>query len=184
MTIKKMCLIGGVFIALISGQAALAQDDVSCADIDWSSVVTDQVPNVADACDDVVVKNGKMFARVKVELQRVRGRTLTFKLINKDGSSGGSYTQTVAPEWRANIGGTKYRPQDLARGQQLNVYLPHDRWAIIHEDEDGPDVIDAVVVTAAPMLPKTASPLPLIGLLGAGFLALATGLGALRRRKA
>ncbi|MCX2981543.1 hypothetical protein EYC98_11790 [Halieaceae bacterium IMCC14734] len=183
MTIKKMFLVGGVFVAMVSGPTAFAQDDLSCSDIDWSSAVTDQVPNVAAACDEVVVKNGKMFARVKVELQRVRGRTLTFKLINKDGSSGGSYTQKVEPEWRANIDGTKYRPRELSRGQQLNIYLPHDRWAIIHEDEDGPDVIDAVVVTAAPMLPKTASPLPLIGLFGAGFVALAAGMGALRRRR-
>ncbi len=123
-----------------------------------------------------------MFARIEVEIQRVRGRTLTFKIMNNDGSSGGSYTQMVDTSWRARIGGRSYRPSDLHRGQQLNVYMPHDRWAVIAEDDDGPDLADAVVIAAAPELPQTASPLPLFGLFGAGFMALAVGLGALRRR--
>jgi hypothetical protein len=38
-------------------------------------------------------------------------------------------------------------------------------------------------VMAAPMLPKTAGILPLFGLFGAGFMALAAGLGVIRRRK-
>ena len=182
MWLRKLAVLGCAILALVLGQQAVAQDDLTCADIEWGSVVTDQYPSIADACDDVVVKNDKMFARVKVVVQRVRGSNLTFRIVNNDGSSGGSYTQNVGTSWRANIDGQSIRARDLLRGQQMNVYLPHDRWAVIHEDADGPDMEDAIALSPAPMLPQTASPLPLIGLLGAGFLALGAGLGAIRRR--
>ena len=182
MIARKMVLLAGACISLLFGQFALAQEELSCSEIEWSSMVTDEYPSIADACDAVVEKNGKKFARIEVEIQRVRGRTLTFKILNNDGSSGGSYSQTVDTGWRARIGGRSYRPSDLFRGQQLNVYMPHDRWAVIPEDEDGPAETEAVALVAAPMLPTTASPLPLFGLLGAGFMALAAGLGVIRRR--
>jgi hypothetical protein len=184
MSLRKLALLGCTVAAVSFGSTAMAQDDLSCSDIEWSSAVTDQYPTIADACDGVMQKNGKLFARVKVVLQRVRGRTLTFKIVNNDGSTGGSYSQTVETSWRAKIGGQSYRPSELSRGQHLNVYLPPDRWAIIHQDDDGPDEVDAVALVAAPELPKTASFLPLMGLMGGLFLAMGAGLGAIRRRLA
>lgn len=169
---------------LMLGQQAMAQDDMlSCEDIEWSSAVTDQYPSIADACNAVMEKNGQMFARVSVELQRVRGNNLTFKVLNRDGTSGGSYTQNVGNSWRAQISGRSYRARDLSRGQRLNVYLPPDRWAIIHEDEDGPDMEDAMELAAAPMLPSTASNLPLVGAIGAGFLMLGAAFTLMRSRR-
>jgi hypothetical protein len=182
MYLKKMVFLACTVTALSGGQNALAQDDLSCGDIEWSSMVTERYPNIANACDAVVEKDGKVFAKIEVEVMRVRGRTLTFKILNNDGSSGGNYSQTVETSWRAKIGGRNYRASELSRGQSLNVYMPHDRWAVIHEDDDGPDIEDAVALVAAPELPKTASPLPLIGMLGGLFVLLGTGLGAIRRR--
>jgi hypothetical protein len=182
MFLRKLVVLGGMCVAMVFGQTAIAQDDVGCSDIEWSSVVTDEYPSIANACDDVVVKNGKMFAKIEVEIMRVRGRTLTFRIMNNDGTSGGTYSQTVEMDWRAKIAGREYRPRDLSRGQSLNVYMPHDRWAVIHEDEDGPDEIDAVEITAAPVLPETASPLFLFGLGGLGLMSLGGVLGLVRRR--
>jgi len=184
MSIKKLAAVGCAVFGLSIASQALAQDELTCDDIEWSSVVTDEYPNIANACDAVVEKDGKMYARVEVEVLRQRGNTLTFKVLNNDGTSGGSYTQNVGTAWRATIGGQKMRARDLIRGQRMNVYMPHDRWAVIHIDEDGPDIADAVELTAAPMLPKTASPLPLFGLFGAALLALGAGFGAVRRRLA
>jgi LPXTG-motif cell wall-anchored protein len=60
--------------------------------------------------------------------------------------------------------------------------LPSDRWAIIHEDTDGPDIADAIPLEVAPVLPKTASQLPLMGALGAGLLLVGGAFTVLRRR--
>ena len=180
---RKLALIAGAAM-LVMGQSALAQEELTCDDIEWSSNVTDQVPTIADACDAVVMKNGKMFARVQVEVRRARGRNITFRILNNDGSFGGTYTQTVDMNWRAKVGGQSLRSDELLRGQELNVYLPGDRWAIIHEDDDGPDEADAVEVVAAAVLPETASPLPLLASLGLGLAGLGAAFGAVRRRLA
>lgn len=182
MSLKRLSLIVAL-LGLVAGPQAYAQEDLSCDDITWSSVVTDQYPSIDDACNAVLMKNGQMYARVSVELQRVRGNNLTFRVLNRDGSSGGVYTQNVGADWRASIGGQRYRARDLNRGQRLNVYLPPDRWAIIHEDDDGPDMEDAIPLAAAPMLPKTASRWPLVGTLGAGLLLLGAAFTLVRLQR-
>ena len=168
------------------GMQATAQDELSCDDIEWSSVVTDRYPDISKACDAVVERNGQLFARVQVEVLRARGNNLTFRVLNNDGTSGGSYTQNLGTSWRANIGGRSYRARDLMRGQQLNVYLPGDRWEIIHETMDEePDLMAEVVpVMPAAELPKTASQLPVAGVLGAGLLLAGAAFTLLRRRSA
>ncbi len=184
MTKTKLLASAGLSALLLAVSSAQAQADLSCDDIQWSAEVISEYPSIANACDGVVIKNDKMYARIQVELQRVRGRSLTFKILNNDGSSGGSYTTNVDSGWRTRIGGQTYRANELSRGQQLNVYMPADRWAVIQEDEDGPDDMDATALAAAPMLPKTAGMLPLFAVFGAGFMGLGVLLGAVRRRRA
>jgi hypothetical protein len=186
MSLKNLTALCCALVALAFGTQAAAQEEFTCDDIEWSSVVTNEYPSIADACDAVVQRDGQLFARVQVEVLRVRGNNLTFKVLNNDGTSGGSYTQNVGTSWRANVGGRTYRARDLIRGQQLNVYLPSDRWAIIHETlDEEPDITAAAIpVEPAPMLPKTASQLPLVGVLGAGLLFVGAALTLLRRRAA
>lgn len=170
-------------LCLCFGQQAMSQDSLTCDDIQWSSAVTVQYPKIDEACNAVMEKEGSLYARVTVEVQRVHNNVLTFKVLNRDGSSGGSYTQNVGTSWRAKIGGREYRARELNRGQRLNVYLPGDRWAIIHEGDDGPALEEIEVpAVAAATLPATASQWPLVGALGAGLLALGACLGLLRRR--
>lgn len=182
MTFRQLSAFILAVLALALGPQASAQNELTCGDIEWESVVTDRYPNIANACDAVVERNGRLFARIEVEVLRARGNNLTFRVLNNDGTSGGSYTQNLGTSWRANIGGRSYRARDLMRGQQLNVYLPSDRWAVIHEDADGPDIEDAIPLEDAPVLPKTASQLPLAGVLGAALMLAGLVFTLLRRR--
>ena len=184
MSLMKLTALGCALIALAFGSQAMAQGDLTCDDIEFSSAVTDNYPSIANACDAVIQRDGTLFARIQVEVLRVRGNNLTFRVLNNDGTSGGSYTQNVGTSWRANIGGRSYRARDLVRGQQLNVYLPSDRWAFVHETvEEEPDMeAEVIAVVPAPMLPKTASQLPLAGVLGGGLLLLGATLTLARRR--
>jgi hypothetical protein len=91
---------------------------------------------------------------------------------------------TLDSSWRANIAGREYRASDLMRGQNLNVYLPEDRFALAVEDDDGIDDADIMVIEDATEMPTTASPLFLVGLAGGAFLALGGLLSGVRRRLA
>jgi hypothetical protein len=184
--LKKTIAITGLGFALASG-SVLAQDKaesstVTCADLNWSAEVLARNPDIGQTCTAVYEKDGNLYAKVPVEVVRTRGNTMTFRTVHLDGSRGDSRSVTMDPSFRAQIGGRSYRVSDLNRGQQLNVYLPEDRFALIVEDADGPDAADAVDIDDATAMPETASPLFLIGLAGGAFVALGGVVGAMRRR--
>lgn len=179
----------------VFGSAALAQDEdgmgLSCADIEFHADVIAQADDIAMACRDVVELNGSKFAKTKVRLDRVRGNRATFHFIFPDGTRGSRHTIQVAPEWRANIDGRDTRMRDLTRGQELNVYLPSDRWeAHVSAPTATFAAYTPVPITAADdddmggsgaMLPSTAGALPLFGLFG-GIALLGASLIRIFRR--
>ena len=71
---------------------------------------------------------------------------MTFRPLHTDGSKGDSRSIQMDNSWRAEIGGRSYRASDLMRGQQLNVYIPQDRFALAVVDDDGPDEEDIIVI--------------------------------------
>lgn len=184
--LKEIITVTGLGFALASGttlaQSAAESTTVTCEDLNWSAEVLARNPDIGQTCRAVYEKDGRLFAQVPIEVIRTRGNTMTFRTLHTDGTRGESRSVTMDPSFRAQIGGRSYRVSDLNRGQQLNVYLPEDRFALIMEDEDGPDAADAVDIEDATVMPTTASPLFLIGLAGGAFLALGGVVGAMRRR--
>lgn len=192
---KKKVLVAamGVALSLSMGQA-MAQNSSSegmdidtpatCADLNWSAEALAANPDIAMTCQAVYEKNGELFAKASIEVVRVRGNRMTFRTLHTDGTKGDSRSIQLDNSWRAEIGGRSYRASDLMRGQQLNVYIPEDRFALAVEDADGPDAVDMVVIEEVVEMPTTASPLFLIGLAGGAFMALGGLLSGLRRRLA
>lgn len=191
---KKQVVIGmGMALALSMGQA-MAQDNestenmdidtpVSCADLNWSAEALAANPDIGKTCQAVYEKDGKLYAKASIEVVRVRGSRMTFRTLHTDGSKGESRSVQLDNSWRAEIGGRSYRASDLMRGQQLNIYIPEDRFALVVEDADGPDEADIIPIEDEVVdMPTTASPLFLIGLAGGAFLALGGLLSGLRRR--
>ena len=182
---KKLFLAVGMVASLSMGQANAQVSDLTCADINWSAQVLANNPDVGKACQAVYERDGKLYAKTTVEVVRVRGNTITFRPLHTDGTMGDSRTVTVPSDWRAKIAGRNYRASDLMRGQQLNVYIPEDRFALAVHDEDmgGLDTAALVPIEEETVeMPTTASPLFLLGAAGGAFLALGGLLGGLRRR--
>ena len=180
---KKLAVAMGMALSLSMGQNAIAQTP-TCADIQWSAEVLARNPDIGQTCRGVYEKDGRMFAKASIEIVRVRGNNLTFRTLHTDGTRGDSRSITVDSSWRAEIGGRNYRASDLMRGQELNIYIPSDRWALIVEDDDGMDGDDEHVIEEAVAMPTTASPLFLVGAIGGAFLALGGLLSGIRRRLA
>ena len=139
--------------------------DLSCEDIEFAPAMFERFPDIDKACLDVVEENGIKYAEVKLELTRVRGRNVNFKFILEDGSKSERHSVKVDSNFRAKIEGRSYRINELTSGQVLDIYLPHDRWAIHQPDGD---FYDIEVLS----MPTTASELPLIGIWAACLLAL------------
>ena len=184
---KKMVVAVGMALSVSAG-SLMAQDKavsstVTCADLNWSAEVLALNPDIAAMCQSVYEKDGKLYAKASIEVVRVRGNRMTFRPLHTDGTLGDSRSVQLDSAWRAEIGGRSYRASDLMRGQQLNVYMPEDRFALAVDDADGPDEADMVVIEEEVVeMPTTASPLFLIGAVGGAFLALGGMLSGIRRR--
>ena len=192
MSKKKVVAAVGMALAMSAGQlmaqettstGAVQSSTVTCADLNWSAEVLALNPDIASMCQTVYEKDGKLYAKTSVEVVRVRGNTMTFRPKHTDGTLGDSRSITLDSAWRANIGGRSYRASDLSRGQELNVYLPEDRFALAVADDDGLDETEMMAIGAVTTeMPTTASPLFLVGLAGGAFLALGGLLSGVRRR--
>ena len=184
---KKIALAVGMAVSLSAG-SLMAQDKVesttvTCADLNWSAEVLAMNPDIGESCQSVFEKNGELYAKSTVEVVRVRGNRMTFRPLHTDGTMGDSRSIQLNSSWRADIGGRSYRASDLMRGQQLNVYIPQDRFALAIHDADGPDEADLIVIEEEVVeMPATASPLFLIGAVGGALLALGGMLTGIRRR--
>ncbi len=186
---KKMVVAVSMALSLSAG-SALAQEkaestSVTCDDLNWSAEVLAQNPNVPQYCRAVYEKDGQLYAKAKAQVVRVRGNRITFRPVFADGSLDDSRSIQVGSDWRANIGGRQYRASDLMRGQELNIYVPQDRFALAIEDETSVGLADETVHEVEEEvveMPTTASPLFLVGAVGGAFLALGGLLSGLRRR--
>jgi hypothetical protein len=181
----------GVILALSCAQATLAQQ-ASCRDLNFTGPIAREFPNARDACLGVETRSdGRQYAHFQARITRVRGNTVEAEFKMPDGTYGREISFTPDPEARVRIAGRSYRYNELARGQELDVYLPPDRWEVAVADPAdfaaAPTVLLFVVSEPAPALaastlPRTASPLPLVGALGGVLTALGLVVVAIRRR--
>ena len=174
MKIRKIIALLGALPLLALAYPVSAQTDLTCDDIDFNYDLTTRFPSIADHCIDVIEVDGERFAKFSVELVRTGNNRATFRFKDPDdGSYGPTQSVDLDPAWRAEIGGREYRIRELGPGQELNIYLPSDRWeahvarnttgyfavyypVAMTEDDGGSDT----------MLPATAGFMPLLGVFG------------------
>ncbi|HEY8519643.1 MAG TPA: hypothetical protein VIN61_06160 [Gammaproteobacteria bacterium] len=189
----SIACVAGALLALSWSPSGMAQGD--CGDIEFSPDISSRFPNARTACLGIVERDGREFAHFQARILRVRGNEVQAEFRLPNGEYGQPVSFTPPPEARVRIQGRTYRYRDLSRGQELDVYLPPDRWAIaVPEDPEGDDFVAAERVTivalaavpeeqqVAQALPRTASVLPLLGLLGMALSVLGAAVAVIRRR--
>ena len=75
---KKAIIAAGLGLALSSGHAMAQATDISCDDLNWSAVVLERNPDIAQTCTGVYEKDGKLFAKAPIEVVRVLACACTF----------------------------------------------------------------------------------------------------------
>lgn len=181
--LASLALVGG----LAATQSALAQQ--GCPSITFTGPVLSQLPEAQNACKEMVTRNGQQFAHFKAEIVGVSGSQVRARFELPNGQYSKTYSFTPPSGSRVNINGQRYRFNELSRGQELDIYLPPDRWEFEVPETDNfaaaPEVVRITTITVgSATLPKTASSVPLVGLLSVALLALGTGLTLIRRRLA
>jgi len=190
-------LVLGVFGAAVSQAAgSFTASGTTCRDITWKPEVLAKYPHVAQACQGVVQKGGETYVKFvgTVANNSPVGLRMKFK-----GSNESVLIKPTSGQ-QVSIGGQTYKAREMEPGQEMTFYVPSSRFAASLGDEPQiVEVIDIVEVPAdepmaapaaapasgeAASLPKTASNLPWLVVLG-GFLTLcAAGVTTLRRSRA
>ncbi len=181
---KRIAIASAALAAALHNPLAAAQDPSPlCDELVWSAIVLEANPDIAKACQGVYEQNGKFFARIDIQLVRVRGNRLTFMPKHRDGTMGAARSVTVPTSWRAEIDGRSYRAGELQPGQELRVYMPEDRFALAVDDGDFSDEEEFLIIEEAEpvAMPKTAS--PLFNMLYGGLALLVFGLSLTARRR-
>lgn len=191
---KTTSLIASSALLVALFTSAPAQAQLTCDDIDFTGPQSQRLTQaeMRAACLGVVQRDGRNFAKFTAELQRIAGTTVYAKFKLADGTMSDTYKFDVPPDSRVTVDGRKYRYRDLGQGAEVNLYVPDDRWEIhVPESEDFATATTVAVATPAlhddsddmvAALPKTASPLPLIGLMGGLLTSLGVLLYGVRRR--
>ncbi len=193
-------------LALAVGGGALAQEGSlakaftannaeNCTQIVWSQETLERFPRIAVACREVVKKDGRAFVKFEGEVTRVgrRGEELDVRFQR------GTDPLTLRPPegMEVEIDGRKTPVARLSPGDKLTFYVPEDRLAANFYTEDAPTAQPVAVAVIVPVrsapveqvaqtsddysdLPRTAGPVPFLGLLGSALIALGAGLTARR----
>jgi hypothetical protein len=179
--------------------------DYTCKDLIWGGWTVDH-PDIASACDSVVVRDGVTYAKFNTVFDReFNDGSVKLRLNKPDGSFAVdtfkppegfriSLPTTTAP---GVVGGetpfSKTPPGEspwgkLPTGTKLRLYVPEGQGftvpeVVVVEEVEEVEVYVAPEPEPAPVaLPSTASYLPLLGGLGGIFVLLGGVIAGLRRR--
>jgi hypothetical protein len=191
---KTLMSLGSLVLALVPA-AALAQQPAACERVQFSEEVLARFPNIRQACLDVINKDGQDYVVVKADLVRATSRRMTVRIKRPDGSYSDPIGINIQPNARLNVDGKMIGIQDVAVGQELTTYVRvTDPGIALASDAEvveftpvpatpEPEQASAAEVAAAPApeMPKTATWLPLAGILGLGLITFGAGIAVLRR---
>lgn len=187
---KHVAMSSVAVLLLVASWSQVASAQAGCGDIVFTGDIARQFPNAKNACLDVITKEGQPYAHFAARITRVRGNTVEAEFKQPDGTYTRPISFTPDPNARIRIAGQSYRYRDLTRGQELDVYLPPDRWALAVPEEEEV-FLTARTITLVELeepspglaaLPRTGSPLTAIALLG-GLLALFGGVARVVRSR-
>lgn len=173
-----------------------------CASLRGQAQLLERHPEVGTACESIVAVEGRRYLLMSAELRQVQPEQLVlrFRGATEDTVFGPGADQPIARDAGPAL------PADTAVGSSLRIFVPEDRVLEVFGESSTigrPPVPVAVQpaessdarisnYTCCPrrrpwypiidLLPQTATPLPLIGLLGLGLLAVAAGLARRRLR--
>lgn len=193
---KTFTLLASTLLLACPSQAlALGSPVGNCTSPTSGLELLDRHPELSAACEAIIQFDGHRYVQMGTRVQQQRDALLVLRL------NGSTYdlalSQRADDRVPATGGG---RSRRLPVGSALNIYVPEDRVLEVFADSNTlADVEVPVVVestepadsrianyTCCPrrrpwypivdILPKTAGPVPVMGLVGAGLLAIAAAL--------
>ena len=121
-------LLASVVSGLAFSPPVSAGDD-ACTGIDWKPQILERFAGIDQACQEVVLRDGKTFVRFEVKLIRARADgNVTVQMKLRDGSRvRGTFFAPRDFQVVSHSGQTTFHMNELSPGDILDVYIPQSR---------------------------------------------------------
>lgn len=126
---RTVTSIAALTLALGMADGADAQL-VGCDEIEFDASVTARYERVQEACQDVIDHEGTLYAKLTARIVKPGTEAVVLQYRHRDGSWGPRTRVEPSPEFRALIDGKRTPIGELARGQEVNVYLTNKLWSV------------------------------------------------------
>jgi len=179
--ILAVSILAGVFAI----PAANAQG-ATCQNAQYNPDLLARFPKLPADCLDIITRDGQQYAVIKAQLTKTGPGQVYVRVKQPDGSLGKTQRINVKKNFKVQINGKATDVQDLALGQELTAYVKVSEPVVALAPAADSEPLQTTPIAAAPEpakqghVPKTASELPLYGLLGGGLLLLGTLIALLR----
>jgi hypothetical protein len=170
---KKIALSVLLSLGVAGSVSAQTASEMTCDDVVYHADILAEFPEINEACQEVVMKDGEAYTRIDGKLKDSnRPNRMRVQLMLKDGTMGPTHYVRKTDPVGAMSDGEKVAYGDLAPNSPVTVYLPHDRFDVMAAPSE--EVEPAEVEPE--MLPETATNIHLLGfvsLMLVGFAGIA-----------
>jgi len=107
----------------------------TCMDIKWNPELLKSFPRAPAACQGVVERNGKMYARFTAKVTAVGSDTVTVRFLNVAGDPGREVTLKPGPDASVTMGGTEVKYAKLQKDDVLTFWVPEMQVGVIADPD-------------------------------------------------
>jgi hypothetical protein len=124
------CVASAALLLAMPVVGSAANDDYGCNDVNFSQDILKQLPRVRDACQDVKIKNDKVYAHFVGEVVAVDSTAVTVKFKDRAGKDVSELTLAPTQNTSVTSDGKDVPFTKLEKGMKIDAYVEHSRWGI------------------------------------------------------
>ena len=125
--------------SLLTTSTATADDTAAssrCSDIKWNAALLKKYPNAPAGCQEIVVKDGKKFAKFDATVVTVNPDGVSVRFIDPYGNPGRVMKIQADKDARVDIAGEKVEYAKLKKNQKMTFYIPESTLGVISDPTD------------------------------------------------
>ncbi|MAF84160.1 MAG: hypothetical protein CL797_08665 [Chromatiales bacterium] len=129
MNSKYISMLVALFVSSLALSQSVFADEKTCADINWKPNILASFAGIDQACQEVVIRDGKNYAHFEVKLVRAqKSGQVTVQMKLRDGSYvKGTFFAPMDFHVLSDSGRTRFHMDELSPGDVLDVFIPESR---------------------------------------------------------
>jgi hypothetical protein len=131
---RVLAAAAAVCVGMLAMPAMASADDITaCNQVNFGEDVLAKFPNIKEACQKVMEKDGGVYVKFTGEVIAVGKDELTVQIKDRNGKGVSEMVMGFAPDQTINARGVETRFADLKKGDELHFYVERARWGLFSQ---------------------------------------------------